>query len=217
MKNTVCNNKTIGALVCATMFSLNTFAGGTSIAASAFNLWWSCDPAPYLESGGICIPVADDCSPAYSGAQETSCQGTTGMQFYGCFKAGSAGAYSTTDQEAVFMTDNVSSWTGHEMGFVKWLNSGVLYAYLQAEGGSSQYHAISTGDNGYHTFKCQCRSSSQSSMVDYYVDGNYVCTLSNSGNSYWENCCYMVGTTQRHESGWSSSGWQVEMYDMEFF
>jgi hypothetical protein len=139
------------------------------------------------------------------------------MQFVGCFKASSGGAYSSTDQEAVFMADNVSTWTGHEMGFVKWLTDGSLRAYLQAEGGSSQYHVISYDDNGYHTFKCQCRSSSQSDLVDYYVDGNYVCTLSNPGNSYWENCCEMVGTTQRHESGWPSSGWQVEMYSMVYF
>ena len=203
--------------VAACIIIVSTGALGGSIGTGSFNLWETCGPNPYFGSGGICIPVPSDCSPAYSGAQEASCQGTTGMQFYGCFKAGSGGAYSSVDQEAVFVTDNVSSWTGHEMGFVKWLNSGVLYAYLQAEGGQSKYYAISTGDNGYHTFKCQCRSSSQSSMVDYYVDGNYVCTLSNSGNSYWGNCCYMVGTTQRHETGWNSSGWQVEMYNMEYF
>lgn len=209
------NHKLLGAFVSLTVINLGAMAG--SLPASDFSLWWSCDPNPYDEGGGICIPVASDCSPAYSGAQESFSQNVSGMQFEGCFKAGSAGAYSTTDQEAVFVTDNWTGWTGHEMGFVKWLNSGTLYAYLQAEGGSSQYYAISTGDNGYHTFKCQCRSSSQSDMVDYYVDGNYVCTLTQSGNSYWEIKAEMVGTTQRHESGWGSSGWQVEMYSMEYF
>lgn len=215
MKTKMLKTRTVGALAGIVMMSLNVFGG--SIPMSAFNLWWSCGPAPYFGSGGVIVPVASACSPAYSGAQESYCQSATGMQFVGCFKAGSGGAYSTTDQEAVFMADNVSTWTGHEMGFVKWLNSGTLYAYLQAQGGSSQYHAISTGDNGYHTFKCQVRSSGQNYMVDYYVDGNYVCTLQNSGNNYWGNCYYMVGTTQRHESGWNSSGWQVEVYSPQYF
>jgi hypothetical protein len=215
MKMNMLKNKVAVGFMSTALAGLTAFAG--SIGTGSFNLWWSCGPAPYFGSGGIIIPVANQCSPAYSGAQQSYCQGTTGMQFVGCFKAGSAGAYSTIDQEAVFMTDNVSSWTGHEMGFVKWLNDGSLRAYLQAQGGSSKYYIISYGDNGYHTFKCQCRSASQNSMVDYYVDGNYVCTLSNSGNSYWGNCCYMVGTTQRHESGWNSSGWQVEMYSMQYF
>lgn len=211
------NIKLIGALAgIITMTGLSAFGSG-SIGTGSFNLWWDIGPAAYVESGGICIPVPTGGSVGYTGATENYSQSATGMQFVGCFKAGSAGAYSSVDQEAVFMADNVSTWTGHEMGFVKWLNTGVLYAYLQAEGGSSKYYAISTGDNGYHTFKCQVRSSSQSYMVDYYVDGNYVCTLQNSGNSYWENNYYMVGTTQRHESGWNSSGWQVEMYGMTYF
>jgi hypothetical protein len=215
MKTKALRKQTFGILACVVTASSSAFGG--SIPTSAFNLWWSCNPAPYFASGGICGPVASACSPAYSGAQESYSQSATGMQFVGCFKAGSAGAYSTVDQEAVFMADDVSGWTGHEMGFVKWLNNGTLYAYLQASGGSSKYYAISTGDNGYHTFKCQVRSASQSSMVDYYVDGNYVCTLQNPGNSYWGNNYYMVGTTQRHESGWNSSGWQIEMYSMQYF
>lgn len=196
------------------MAAFNVLGEG-SISASSFNLWETCGSGPYLESGGICIPVANSCAPDYYGAQETDCQGTTGMQFYGCFKGGST-APSSQDQEAVFVADNVTTFTGHEMGFLKTLNNGALQYYIQG-GGNFIYGTISIGDNGYHTFKCQCRSASQSDMVDFYLDGNYIATLTNPGSSYWENCCYMVGTTQALTSGWSTAGEQIEMYDMEYF
>jgi hypothetical protein len=214
MKNMIPKNKIIAALAALALTGLSAF-GQTSISASSFNLWETCGTGPYLESGGICVPVGSSCAPDYYGAQESSCQGTTGMQFYGCFKGGST-APSSSDQEAVFVTDNVSTWTGHEMGFIKTLNNNALQYYIQG-GGNYIYGTISTGDNGYHTFKCQCRSATDSDMVDFYLDGNYVATLTNPGSSYWENCCYMVGTTQNLSSGWSSSGEQIEMYDIEYF
>lgn len=188
--------------------------GGTSLASlgqSAFNLWTTCGTAPYNISGtnGICVPVGN-CSSSVDAAQESNGQTATGFQFNGCFKGGtSASGYS---EEAVFLCDNVTQWNGDEMGFVKTLNDNTLKAYVQG-GGNYYTSVISTGDNGYHTFKAQCRSSSNADMVDFYVDGTYKCTLTNTAGHYWNNFDYFVGTN--HWSGGSNpTGQQIEMYNM---
>jgi len=188
--------------------------GGTSLASlgqSAFNLWTTCGTAPYNISGtnGICVPVGN-CSSSVDAAQESTGQTATGFQFNGCFKGGtSASGYS---EEAVFLCDNVTQWNGDEMGFVKTLNDNTLKAYVQG-GGNYYTSVISTGDNGYHTFKAQCRSSSNVTTVDFYVDGTYKCTLTNSAGHYWNNFDYFVGTN--HWSGGSNpTGQQIEMYNM---
>ena len=182
-----------------------------SLGQSAFNLWTTCGTAPYNISGtnGICVPVGN-CSSSVDAAQESNGQTATGFQFNGCFKGGtSASGYS---EEAVFLCDNVTQWNGDEMGFVKTLNDNTLKAYVQG-GGNYYTSVISTGDNGYHTFKAQCRSSSNVTMVDFYVDGTYKCTLTNSAGHYWNNFDYFVGTN--HWSGGSNpTGQQIEMYNM---
>ncbi len=116
----------------------------------------------------------------------------------------------------MFVASDLVHWTGHEMGFVKTLNDNALKAYLQGNG-RYLYFVISIGDNGYHSFKDQCRSPSQSDTVDYYVDGAKVGTLTNPGASYWGNCFYFVGTTHRNYPAWSSTGQQIEMYNMTVF
>ena len=113
---------------------------------------------------------------------------------------------------AVFVTDDVNNWTGHEMGFVETLSDHTLKAYLQGNGNYIT-QVLTTNDNGYHTFKCQCQSGDHS-KVDFYLDGNYKFTLQNSGSSYWSNWDYFVGTTHRTSSSWSSTGQQIEMYNM---
>jgi len=95
------------------------------------------------------------------------------------------------------------------MGFVETLSDHSLKGYLQGSG-NYIYQVISTGDNGYHTYKCQAQSGDHS-KVDFYVDGNYKFTLQNSGNSYSGNWFYFVGTTHRTSGGWSSSGQQIEI------
>jgi len=182
-----------------------------SLGQGAFSLWTTCGTAPYNISGtnGICVPVGN-CSSAIDAGQESSGQTANGFQFNGCFKGGtSASGYS---EEAVFLCDNVTQWNGDEMGFVKTLNDNTLKAYVQG-GGNYYTSVISTGDNGYHTFKAQCRSSSNVSTVDFYVDGTYKCTLTNSAGHYWNNYDYFVGTN--HWSGGSNpTGQQIEMYNM---
>jgi hypothetical protein len=180
-----------------------------ALGQSAFNLWTTCGTAPYYISGtnGITIPVGD-CSSSIDAAQESSGQNGSGFQFYGCFKGGtSATAYA---EEAVFLCDNDTQWNGDEMGFVKTLEDNTLKAYIQG-GGQYYTYVISTGDNGYHTFKAQARSNN--TQVDYYVDGNYVCTLTNTSGHYNGNYYYMVGTN--HWAGGSNpTGQQIEMYNM---
>ncbi len=50
-----------------------------------------------------------------------------------------------------FTCDNVSSWNGNEMGFVRTLNDNVLKAYLQ---GGGQYIYTTVGGSGMHAYKC---------------------------------------------------------------
>jgi hypothetical protein len=182
-----------------------------AVPQNAFSLWGTCNGNPYYISGtdGVCVPLGN-CSTDIDAAQQNGGQAATGFQFTGCFKGGTS-ANSSASEEAVFLADNVSQWNGNEMGFVKTLNDNALKAYVQG-GGNYYTYLISVGDNGYHTFKCQARSSNHS-MVDFYVDGTYKCTLTNSAGSYWGNWFYMVGTNHWY-GGSSNAGQQIEMYDM---
>lgn len=189
----------------------------SAIGQGAFSLWGTCSTNPYLISGsnGICVPAGGSgCGSSYLGAQQSTGQNATGLQFYGCFKGGS-NAPDGSNEMAVFLCNNVTSWDGDEMGFIKTLNDNTLKVYVQGNG-NYNYHAISTADNGYHTFKCQVESGDHS-KVDFYVDGSYVWTLQNPGVNYWSDWYYFVGTTHRTSDGWSSTGQQVEMYDMTTF
>lgn len=180
----------------------------------AFSLWQSCTTKPYLISGtdGICVPVGGtECGTNYVGAQQNGGQYATGLQFNGCFKGG-VNAPDGSNEMAVFICDDVSSWTGREMGFVKTLNDNALKAYLQSPG-KYIYQTLSISDNGYHTYKCQVQSGDHS-KVDFYVDGVYKLTLQNPGIDYWNKWYYFVGTTHRTSGGWSSGGQQIEMYSM---
>ena len=113
------------------------------------------------------------------------------------------------------LADDVQTWHGHEMGFVKTLSDNCLKGYIQG-GGNYVWQVIDCGDDGYHSFKAQAHSDDES-QVDFYVDGNYKFTLSNPGSTYYGNWFYFVGTTHRATSGWGSSGEQVEMYSMTTF
>lgn len=188
------------------------------VSPGAFSLWQSCSTYPYYISGtnGICIPVGGtECGTNYLGAQQNGGQYATGLQFTGTFKGGS-NAPNGSNEMAVFICDNVSSWTGREMGFVKTLSDNTLKAYIQSPG-QYIYQTLYTGGSGYHTYKCQVRSASQNSLVDFYVDGVYQCTLNNPGVNYWNQWYYFVGTTHRTSGGWGSGGQQIEMYDMQTF
>lgn len=185
-----------------------------AVPQNAFSLWGTCNGAPYNITGsnGICVPVGN-CSTDIDAAQQNGGQTATGLQFYGCFKGGS-NAYSSASEQAVFLADNVSQWNGNEMGFVKTLNDNSLKGYLQG-GGQYIYQTVSTNDNGYHTFKCQAKSSNHH-QVDFYVDGNYKFTLTNNSGSYYNNWFYFVGTNHWY-GGSNPSGQQIEMYSMTTF
>jgi len=183
---------------------------------TSFSLWGSANEKPWwINSSGIGVPVGGtEVNPNYVGAQSTFSINLTGMQFYGAFKGGST-APNGSNEMSVFVTDDVVHWTGHEMGFTKTLNDNSLKGYLQG-GGNFVYRVIANGDNGYHTFKAQCESGNHSA-VDFYVDGVYKFTLTNPGSSYWAYNAYWVGTTHRLSTNWSSSGEQIEMYNMVTF
>lgn len=184
------------------------------IPQTAFSLWQSCSTYPYLISGtnGVCVPVGGtECSTNYLGAQQSGGQYATALEFTGCFKGGS-NAPNGSNEMAVFLADNVSTWNGREIGFVKTLNDNSLKAYLQG-GGNYVWRVLSGGDNSYHTFKAQVQSGDHS-KVDFYVDGAYQFSLQNAGQDYWYKWYYFVGTTHRTSGGWGSGGQQIEMYSM---
>ena len=203
------------AAAAAAVLALQTASHAGSFGTS-FSLWGSANEKPWwVNSSGIAVPVGgSEVNPNYVGAQSTYTINLTGMQFYGCFKGGTT-APNSSNEMAVFVTDDVTNWTGHEMGFIKTLNDNSLKGYLQG-GGNYIYRVISTGDNGYHTFKTQCESGNHSA-VDFYVDGVYKFTLTNPGSYYYAYNAYWVGTTHRLNSGWNSSGEQIEMYSMVTF
>jgi hypothetical protein len=187
-----------------------------AVPQSAFNFWGNCSQ-PYNISGsnGICVPLGN-CSSQNNAAQQKTGQTATGLQFNGAFKGGK-NANSGASEEAVFLCDNVSTWQGNEMGFVKTLDNNDLKAYIQHGIGNGQveykYQVVLTNDNGYHTFKCQARSANHN-MVDFYVDGTYKCTLtSTQGGSYYGNYFYFVGTNHWY-GGTDPTGQQIEMYNM---
>lgn len=191
----------------------------TSLSQNDFNLWQNCpvSPSPYDIHGnnGICVPVGGTgCGSNDQAAQQNVGQSARGMQFYGCFKGGS-NAPDGSNEMAVFIADNITHWDGEEMGFVETLSDHTLKAYVQGDG-NYYTHVIANGDDGYHTFKCQVNYNNHS-QVDFYVDGNYICSLQNKGADYWVKWYYFVGTTHRTSDSWSSNGQQIEMYNMETF
>jgi hypothetical protein len=206
----------VTALVLAFSLAVNSFAGSLSI--GNFSLWATGSTKAYnIGTTGICVPMGGtEVVPNYVGAQQNGGQTAHGLQWYGCFKGGKT-APNGAQEMAVFICDNVSSWTGREMGFLKTVNDNVIKAYLQGPGGVYKYSAVLSNDNGYHTFKAVVRDSSHTDTVDYYVDGVYKCSLSNPGTNYWNQWYYFVGTTHRTVGGWSSSGYQIEMYSMQTF
>lgn len=198
------NQKTDGLSKKATTLSR------ASVDQGAFSLWGTCNGHPYTIAGtnGICVPVGN-CNNDIDAAQQNGGQNGTGFQFNGCFKGGSS-ANSSASEEAVFLCDNTTQWNGDEMGFVKTLSDNALKAYVQG-GGQYYTRVISINDNGYHTFKAQARTNN--TQVDFYVDGAYNCTLTNTSGHYYNNWYYFVGTNHWY-GGADNSGQQIEMYNM---
>jgi len=191
-------------------------ANATIIGQSNFNMWWTCSTLPYLiGSTGMCVPVGgSECNSNFIAGQEKYSQTANGMQFYGCFK-GAANAPDGSNEEAVFVADDVVHWTGHEMGFVKTLHDNVLKAYLQGNG-KTVFGVISSNDNGYHTYKCYVDPNDHTT-VNYTVDGVWKLSLHNGTENYWSRSYCFVGNTHRTSTGWNATGQQIEMYDMQYF
>ena len=186
-----------------------------AIPGSAFSLWQSCSTYPTRSGNYIEVPFGGtECSTNYVGAQQNGGQTASGMSFYGSF-IGVSGAPDGAQEMAVFICDNVSTWTGREMGFVKTLNDNVLKAYVQSPG-KYIYATISTGNTGNHTYKCQVNPNNNS-MVDFYVDNVYKLTLNNPGVSYKNMWSYFVGTTHRTVGGWSAGNSKITMSSMNVY
>jgi hypothetical protein len=182
----------------------------TALGTGSFNLWGTCNGHPYFSGNGIIVPVGN-CGTDIDAGQEKYSQVANGFQMYGAFKGGS-NAYSSASEMAVFVCDNVSQWNGNEMGFVKTLNDNTLKAYLQG-GGQYVWQVVATGNNGYHTYKAQARSSN-THQVDFYIDGVYKCTLTNNSGSYYNKNYYYVGTNHWY-GGSTPSGQQLEMWNRD--
>ena len=206
------------AIVSVLTLSLVSNCFASSLSISNFTKWASGTTVAYnIGTTGIAIPEGGtEVNPNFVAAQQSSSQTAMGLQFYGCFKGGS-NAPNSAQEMAVFICDDVTNWTGHEMGFLKTLNDNTIKAYLQGPGGVYKYTTVLSNDNNYHTFKAVVRDSSHTDMVDYYVDGTYKCTIQNSGVSYYNLKYNFVGTTHRTVGGWSSTGYQIEMYNMQTF
>jgi hypothetical protein len=172
-----------------------------SISISSFNFWTTCGTYPYISGSNIIVPLTSSCSTEYDAAQQNYGQSAYAMSFDGNFYGGS-GANSSTSEMAVFVCDDVTNWTGNEMGFVKTLNDNVLKAYIQG-GGAYIYTTISSGNTGSHNYKCIAKSGN-THQVDFYVDNVYKFTLTNNSGYYYNRYYYFVGTN--HWTGGSGQG-----------
>jgi hypothetical protein len=140
------------------------------LGTSAFNLYGNCGVNAYISGTAIVSPVGAACAPLFTGATEKYSQSASGFSFYGDFVGGS-NAPDAYNEEAIFMADNISSWNGHEIGFVKKLNDNNLYGYIQS-GGRGVYKLLylTSGNTGAHTYKVLIPSGNHS-QADYYIDG----------------------------------------------
>jgi len=161
----------------------------------AWSLWQNCGAAP---SVGWC-PVAEPsgCCKNFKGVQSTHTRTVSG---FSCSASliGGPGAGSSADEIAVFITNNISSWNGLEMGLVKTLNDGSLKAYIQ--GGGRYLYAVIGNTNG-GSINCSVSSSNHSQVN---INGK---VLTNSGQNYYNQPYHFVATTHRNSCGWGSTSW----------
>jgi hypothetical protein len=163
----------------------------------------------YISGTAIVSPIGSACAPLFTGATQKYSQSAAGFSFYGAFVGGNT-APDAYNEEAVFMADNISSWNGHEIGFVKKLNDNNLYGYIQS-GARGVYKLLylTSGNTGSHTYKVLIPSGNHS-QVDFYIDGAYKGSLnSGTGENYYYINYWVAGTSHRVQSGWSSSGENV--------
>lgn len=173
-----------------------------SIAPSGFNLWTTCGSGPYISGSNVIVPLGTGCGTKYAAAQAYN--SIYGSNFaVNSNLAGGSGASSGASELAIFVCDNVSTWVGNEMGFVRTLSDNVLKAYVQ---GGGQYIYTVVGGTGWHNYKC---SASGLRKVDFYIDNVYRTSLTNNSGSYQNRNWYFVGAAQYHGGG-NPSNWSTQ-------
>lgn len=173
----------------------------TSIGTGGFSLWTTCGSNAYVSGSNIVVPIGTGCGTKYNAAQAiNSIYGSN----WACNAniAGGSGAWSGASEQAIFTCDNVSSWDGNEMGFVRTLNDNVLKAYLQ---GGGQYIYSVVGGTGWHEYKC---SASGLRKVDFYIDNVYRTSLTNNSGVYQNRNYYFVATNHYHGGG-NPANWNI--------
>jgi hypothetical protein len=173
----------------------------TSIGTGGFSLWTTCGSNAYVSGSNIVVPIGTGCGTKYNAAQaRNSIYGSN----WACNAAinGGSGAWSGASEQAIFTCDNVSSWDGNEMGFVRTLSDNVLKAYLQ---GGGQYIYTVVGGSGWHAYKC---SASGLRKVDFYIDNVYRTSLTNNSGVYQNRNYYFVATNHYHGGG-NPANWNI--------
>lgn len=172
-----------------------------AIGTGGFSLWTTCGSNAYVSGNNIVVPIGTGCTTKYNAAQAyNSIYGSN----WACNASinGGSGAWSGASEQAIFTCDNVSSWDGNEMGFVRTLNDNVLKAYLQ---GGGQYIYTTVGGSGMHAYKC---SASGLRKVDFYIDNVYRTSLTNNSGVYQNRNYYFVATNHYHGGG-NPANWNI--------
>jgi hypothetical protein len=171
----------------------------TSIGTGGFSLWTTCGSNAYVSGSNIVVPIGTGCSNKVNAAQaKTAIYGSN--WYCNANIAGGSGASSSASEMAIFTCDNVSSWNGNEMGFVRTLNDGVLKAYLQG-GGAYIYTNVSAGSS----YKCSATSLRK---VDFYVNESYRTSLTNNVGAYQNRNYYFVATNHYYGGG-NPASWAI--------
>jgi len=171
----------------------------TTIGTGGFSLWTTCGSNAYVSGNNIVVPVGTGCGTKVNAAQANN--SIYGSNWY-CNASinGGSGAYSGASEMAIFTCDNVSSWNGNEMGFVRTLSDGVLKAYLQG-GGAYIYTVVSAGSS----YKCSATSAHK---VDFYVNEGYRTSLTNNSGNYQNRNYYFVATNHYYGGG-NPANWAI--------
>ena len=171
----------------------------TTIGTGGFSLWTTCGSNAYVSGNNIVVPIGTGCSNKVNAAQAKNSIYGSNWYCNGSINGGS-GAYSSASEMAIFTCDNVSSWNGNEMGFVRTLNDNVLKAYLQG-GGAYIYTAVSAGSS----YKCSATSAHK---VDFYVNEGYRTSLTNNVGNYQNRNYYFVATNHYYGGG-NPANWAI--------
>jgi hypothetical protein len=199
----------------ATALSIPANASTNSVSGNSFTPHSACGPSPYVwnNGAGIIVPLGS-CNPNWSYMQQNYSQNATGFQLYGQFAGNNyAPNNDSSCQEAFYLCDDVSGY-GHEFGIYKQLNNMYVYGYIQdPPGGNGHFfytsQPIQINPNSSHTYAAKCAASygGPANQIDFYVDGNYVTSVTDPNGGNWNGLNYtLMANCENHESNWNPMG-----------